>query len=33
VKSELSQEPEIIEILDFFASGTHGRKFIKPFKN
>ncbi len=32
VKSELSQEPEILEILDFFASGTHGRKFIKPFK-
>ncbi len=33
VKSELPQEPEIIEILDFFASGVHGRKFIKPFKN
>ena len=33
VKSELPQEPEILEILDFFASGTHGRKFMKPFKN
>jgi UDP-N-acetylglucosamine acyltransferase len=33
VKSELPQEAEIIEILDFFASGLHGRKFIKPFKN
>ena len=33
VKSELPQEPEILEILDFFASGIHGRKFIKPFKN
>ena len=33
VKSELPQEPEIIEILDFFASNVHGRKFIKPFKN
>ena len=33
VKSELPQEPEIIEILDFFASSVHGRKFIKPFKN
>ncbi len=32
VKSELPQEPEIVEILDFFTSGTHGRKFIKPFK-
>jgi len=31
VKSELPQEPEIIEILDFFASGVHGRKFIRPF--
>ena len=33
VKSELPPEPEILEILDFFASGTHGRKFMKPFKN
>ena len=31
VKSELPQEPEILEILDFFASGVHGRKFIRPF--
>jgi len=33
VKSELAQEPEIIEILDFFASGSHGRKFIRPFSS
>jgi len=33
VKSELPQEAEIIEILDFFASGSHGRKFIRPFNN
>ena len=33
VTSELPPEPEIIEILDFFASGTHGRKFLKSFKN
>ncbi len=33
VKSELPQEPEILEILDFFASGVHGRKFVKSFKN
>jgi len=31
VKSELPPEPEIIEILDFFASGSHGRKFIRSF--
>jgi len=33
VTSELSPEPEIVEILDFFASGTHGRKFIRPFSH
>lgn len=33
VKSELAQEPEIIEILDFFASGSHGRKFLRPFNS
>ena len=31
VKSELPPEPEIVEILDFFASGRYGRKFIRPF--
>ena len=33
VKSELPQEPEIIEILDFFATGTYGRKFLRPFNS
>ena len=33
VTSDLPQEPEIIEILDFFVSGTHGRKFVRPFKS
>jgi UDP-N-acetylglucosamine acyltransferase len=33
VKSEIAPEPEIIEILDFFTSGTHGRKFLKSFNN
>ena len=33
VKSELPPEPEIIEILDFFASGSYGRKFLRPFKS
>lgn len=33
VKSELPPEPEIIEILDFFVSGSHGRKFIRPFSH
>ena len=33
VKTELPQEPEIIEILDFFASGLYGRKFLKPFNS
>ncbi len=31
VKSEFPSEPEIVEILDFLASGTHGRKFIRSF--
>ena len=29
VKAELPPEPEILEILDFFTSGSQGRKFIK----
>ncbi len=33
VTSELPQEPEIIEILDFFASGRYGRKFLRPFNS
>ncbi len=33
VKSDLPAEPELLEILDFFASGTHGRKFIRPFNH
>ncbi|NTW69599.1 MAG: acyl-ACP--UDP-N-acetylglucosamine O-acyltransferase [Chlorobiaceae bacterium] len=33
VRTELPQEPEIIEILDFFASGKYGRKFIRPYNN
>ncbi|MEI8031819.1 MAG: acyl-ACP--UDP-N-acetylglucosamine O-acyltransferase [Chlorobiaceae bacterium] len=33
VKRELPQEAEILEILDFFESGTHGRKFIRPFNS
>ncbi len=33
VTSELPQEPEIIEILDFFVSGRYGRKFLRPFNS
>ncbi|MEI6847689.1 MAG: acyl-ACP--UDP-N-acetylglucosamine O-acyltransferase [Chlorobiaceae bacterium] len=33
VKLELPLEPEIVEILDFFASGRYGRKFLRPFNN
>jgi UDP-N-acetylglucosamine acyltransferase len=33
VKTELPQEPEIVEILDFFQSGQYGRKFIRPFNS
>ncbi|MFZ4526291.1 MAG: acyl-ACP--UDP-N-acetylglucosamine O-acyltransferase [Chlorobium sp.] len=33
VKSELPSEPELLEILDFFASGVYGRKFIRPFNH
>ncbi|MEI7695260.1 MAG: acyl-ACP--UDP-N-acetylglucosamine O-acyltransferase [Chlorobium sp.] len=33
VKSDLPPEPELLEILDFFVSGTHGRKFIRPFNH
>jgi len=31
VRTEFPSEPEVLEILDFFASGSHGRKFIRPF--
>ncbi len=33
VKEECAPEPDVLEILDFFASGTHGRKFIRPFNS
>jgi len=33
VRNDLPQTPEVLEILDFFASGAHGRKFLKPFKS
>ncbi len=33
VKTELPQDAEIVEILNFFESGTHGRKFIRPFNS
>jgi UDP-N-acetylglucosamine acyltransferase len=33
VRNDLPQTPEVLEILDFFASGEHGRKFLKPFKS
>jgi UDP-N-acetylglucosamine acyltransferase len=33
VKSEFPPEPELLEILDFFAAGSHGRKFIRPFNH
>lgn len=33
VRSEFPAEPEIVEILDFFSSGNHGRKFIRPFNS
>ena len=33
VTSELPQEPEIIEILDFFSSGRYGRQFLRPFNS
>lgn len=33
ITSELPQEPEIIEILDFFATGSYGRKFLRPFNS
>uniref|UniRef100_Q3AU49 Acyl-[acyl-carrier-protein]--UDP-N-acetylglucosamine O-acyltransferase n=1 Tax=Chlorobium chlorochromatii (strain CaD3) TaxID=340177 RepID=Q3AU49_CHLCH len=31
VKAEVPQEPEVVEILEFFTSGKHGRKFIRQF--
>ncbi|NTW51279.1 MAG: acyl-ACP--UDP-N-acetylglucosamine O-acyltransferase [Chlorobiaceae bacterium] len=33
VKRDLPQSPEVDEILNFFASNQHGRKFLKPFKS
>ncbi|ACD91209.1 MAG: acyl-ACP--UDP-N-acetylglucosamine O-acyltransferase [Chlorobium limicola] len=33
VEAEFAPEPEILEILGFFKSGTHGRKFIRPFNS
>lgn len=33
VKEEFARESEVAEILEFFASGTHGRKFIRPFNS
>lgn len=33
VRREFPEEPEVREILDFFSSGTHGRKFIRPFNS
>jgi UDP-N-acetylglucosamine acyltransferase len=33
VQRDIPQTPEVLEILDFFASNKHGRKFIKPFKS
>ncbi|KAA6231936.1 acyl-ACP--UDP-N-acetylglucosamine O-acyltransferase [Chlorobium phaeovibrioides] len=33
VRAEFPKEPEILEILDFFDSGKHGRKFIRPFNS
>ncbi|MDT9545871.1 MAG: acyl-ACP--UDP-N-acetylglucosamine O-acyltransferase [Chlorobium sp.] len=33
VRTEFPKEPEIREILDFFDSGRHGRKFIRPFNS
>jgi len=33
VRSEYPSEPEVLEILEFFASGRYGRKFIRPFSS
>ncbi|KZK73793.1 MAG: acyl-[acyl-carrier-protein]--UDP-N-acetylglucosamine O-acyltransferase [Pelodictyon luteolum] len=33
VRQEFPEEPEVMEILDFFSSGSHGRKFIRPFNS
>lgn len=33
VRAECPPEPEVTEILQFFASGRHGRKFIRPFNS
>jgi UDP-N-acetylglucosamine acyltransferase len=33
VRRDFPQTPEVLEILEFFASNKHGRKFLKPFKS
>lgn len=33
VRRDFEQTPEVKEILGFFASGAHGRKFLKPFNS
>jgi len=33
VRRDLPPTPEVVEILDFFASGQYNRKFLKPFKS
>ena len=33
VRRDFERMPEVQEILDFFASGAHGRKFLKPFNS
>jgi UDP-N-acetylglucosamine acyltransferase len=33
VRTDFPAEPEIVEILRFFDSGTHGRKFLRPFNS
>ena len=33
VRRDLSPTPEVVEILDFFATGQYSRKFLKPFNS
>ncbi|NTU57308.1 MAG: acyl-ACP--UDP-N-acetylglucosamine O-acyltransferase [Chlorobiaceae bacterium] len=33
VRSDFPQTPEVLEILHFFESNQHGRKFLKPYKS
>jgi UDP-N-acetylglucosamine acyltransferase len=33
VRRDLPPTPEVVEILDFFASGKYNRKFLKPFNS